>query len=392
MTTVAIYMAAPECLKSHSLNLWGQQFYCWLLPAQIYLLLFRPNLALLVLSTFVACLGDWTPYVASTGMAGLGLYSYGRTRDRQALRIALALLAGCAAAGLTMVAWFHTRMSFADYFANLAMRSSARADGPVLGLLPTYLNSFGLFAVFAFLVLAWRPWRAGLRQAVPRRQVILPGVDPLVIAAAIYAIALLENVLMKGHALRYSYDRLKGVQLLAILVAWAVLESPRRANLALRLALLLGLASIALFWFSFDTPRGWSYIAHSQQERLGAIMAQTSSPEGPAFFNWEVRGAEVYYAGRNIFQIAEEAASRANTDLPTFAADWSRDHGFREGTVYQISGHYPQPFPEELPRELKVTRVFASAPPIVIGTFRLRETWQDYHPARNFYGLDPIWK
>jgi hypothetical protein len=49
---VVIYMTAPESLKSHSINLWGQQLYAVLLPLQVLTFIFFPSRVALMTMLF----------------------------------------------------------------------------------------------------------------------------------------------------------------------------------------------------------------------------------------------------------------------------------------------------------------------------------------------------
>ena len=400
-TAAVIYLTAPECLKSHSIDLWAQQFTAVLLPLQVAALLFAPNAALLFALACIGCLADWTSYVANSAMIGLAGLSWWRTRDRRALHAALAIAAGSLLGGAAMLAWFGQVMSLHTYFHDLAARSEARSVGgwrTLYFFLPRYLESLGLFAFLGLAVLAlrFRDAPAPAQRSVRFAPAILRGVDPLLSALLILGASLTENLLMKGHALLFSYDRLKGVQFLALLVVWCA-SQPRRAQPAYWSSVGVGLVCVALFKFTYDTPQGWNYIAHSQQERLGAIIARTAAPEGPAFFNGEVRGSEVYYAGRNVFELVDKAAAEQGLDVAAFVRAWCTRHGFDRGTVYHISGApYPWPNDRDFPRTVTVTQVFVDGRPSMPAQFVLDERASDYHPpqsADRFSHLpDRFWK
>ena len=396
LTTVVIYLTAPECLLSHTLTLWAQQFYAVLFVLEIIVFLFWPSAPLLLfVMAFIGCLADWTPYVAHIGMAAIAMASYLKTRDRRALPLAVALVAGCIAGGLCMIAWFNTEFSVHDYFQDLMNRSEARSEGTLretLAFLPLYINSFGLFTIVGLIALVGRPWTLLSQPQGPRRSFIFPGVDPFFLAIGIIAIALVENLLMKGHALYYSYDRLKGVELLALFVSWAACGNYPRAVAAFCLSMVAGLASIYIFRCTFDTPGGWAYVPHSEQERIGEVMARTAS-YGPIFFNGEVRGSEVYYAGRNIVQHVDTVSAAENLDVDAYIQKWCVEHQFTEATLYQISGSYPYPHRDQLPRTLKITRVYTDKPSVDLGEVTLPETWTDYHPVEKIgFAFTPIWK
>ncbi|MGA3283151.1 MAG: hypothetical protein ABSD57_01660 [Verrucomicrobiota bacterium] len=391
-TTAVIYMTAPECLKSHSINLWAEQFYALLLIIQIICFLFYPSTLLLFVFAFIGCLADWTSYLANLGMAGIALFSFWKTRDARALRLTIAIILGCLLAGLCIIGWYATVIPVHDYFHNLIVRGSSR-EGSLssrVTLIIRYSNSFGLFSIIGLVVFFLRPWSRVNKEVVTRSEVILPGKDPFLISFLIMVIALLENLLMGDHANLYSYDRLKGVQLLALFIVWGTTWSRGASTWIFGLSVMVGLFSICFFWRTYEMPQGWSYVAQSEQERIGEIIVKTASTNGPAFFNGDVRGAEVYYAQRNIFQLG------TNVNSVAFVQEWCRQHHFTEGTLYEISGHYPFPEEKDLPRSLRVCRVYASGKVMDIGFFQIPEKPGDYHapsyqghPFRNWSRLKP---
>ena len=404
-TAAIIYMTAPECLKSHSINIWAQQFYAVLLPLQIIAFLFYPSAVLLFVLAFIGCLADWTPYVANCAMTVLAAISWWRTRDRRSLHAAVAIAAGCLLGGSVMLAWFGQEMTLATYFHNLSARSEARSVGgwrSFYFFLPRYLESLGLFAFLGLAALAIRvrqgalvPYRSRVAQRLAPK--ILAEFDPLLVALLIVGCALSENPLIKGHALLFSYDRLKGVQFLSLLIVWCASTTLRPARLAYWSSVAAGLVCVALFKFTYDTPYGWNFVAHSQQERIGAIIARTAAPHGPAFFNGEVRGSEVYYAHRNIFELVDKAAAAKGVDAAAFVRQWCSQHGFDQGTLYEISAPpYPWPLDRELLRTLTITQVFADGRPSPPSSVVLDERVRDYHAPQSsdrFSHLpDRFWK
>jgi hypothetical protein len=319
-------------------------------------------------------------------MAALALYSWWKHREGRSLWVAGALLAGCLVGGLTMIYWFSTNCTVGEYFAALKARSAARSEGSLsvfLHFIPHYLNSFGLFTLLALVGVAWRPWRAGVKSGVARAPAVLPGLDPLVVSLIIFALALLENLLVKEHALLYTYDRLKGIQCAALFLAWGALRSRSRARWYFGLSCVLGLLSLGLFLFSYEAPHGWARITTAQQERIGAIIVQTASPNGPAFSNFEARGAEVYYARRNLAQY---------TDSVETAQAWLKEHQQSEGTFYHLSGNYLNPSPADLPRTLRIWRVYPDQPAVELPAVVLDERPGDYHSDKTFGGVEPIWR
>lgn len=387
-----IYITAPESLHSHTISLWAQQFFCVLLVIQLIVYLFRPSLWLLGLMAFVGCLADWTPYLANFSMAAIALWSYFKSRDRRALHIAIALAVGVLLAGICMMFWFHTEFSLLSYITDLRVRRHARSQGGLRDLqyfVPAYINSLGLFTIICAVVLLQRPWTTQFSNVLRKRQPIFPAVNPFLLCIAIFCISLIENILMKVHALEYSYDRLKGVQLIALVIAWAALRSFRSARTILAMCLAVGYISVLTFWIKFDTPLGYCYTRRSEQELLGAIIARTAG-ENPAFFNGDIRGSEVFYAGRNIVEF-DHAEGRQLTDE---ARQWCLTHSYKSGTVYQISGSYPYPLPNEMPRIIYIQQVHTDGAVIMLQNIRLDEKPGEYHAPVNAYSwtLEPIVK
>ena len=374
-TVAVIYMTAPECLKSHTINLWAQQFYSFLLVVQIICLLFYPSTMLLFVLAFVGCLADWTPYFANSAMAGLAFFSWYKSRDPKALYSSIAIMAGCLLGGLCLILWFASEMPVTAYFHNLMLRSSSRGGHlwTLAQLVVRYPNSFGIFGLVGLAVLGCRPWARFHPVPGAWRGLILADKDPLLVVLAVLGIALVENLFMAGHAYLYTYDRLKGVEFLAVFVVWGTVWSRPLLVRFYIVSVVAGLLCVGFFWRTYDQAGGWSHVPHSQQERLGDIITRTVSTNGPAFFNGDVRGAEVYYAHRNICELA-----KTNGDPVLFAQAWCRQHQFTEGTLYEISGHYPEPEPGDFPRSVTVRRIYPEGGTKDLGVFPMPEQRGDY--------------
>jgi hypothetical protein len=388
--TVVIYMTAPECLKSHSINLWAQQFYALLLPVQLICFLFYPRPLLLFLLAFVSCLADWTPYLANLAMIAISLHAFWRNRDGRGLKSATAIGLGCLLGGLCLIGWFSTVMSLHDYFRDLMVRGSARGGmAPKIVLPMLYLNSFGLFTLIGLAVWAIR-WRLRRTKSPPASGAEASFIaNPFAVIFTVWIVGLAENFLMAGHAAPYSYDRLKAVQLLALFIAWGTLGRRRMASRIFASSVVAGLASVAVFVRIYDMPGGWSYVRTAEQQRLGELVRATASTNGPAFLTGDVRGAEVYYSQRNLVM--------ADSNAVIFAQHWCQQHHYPEGTVYEVSGHFPQADPAELPRTITISRVHANGSVEKLQTVTLPERAGDYHqpsfsnhPFRNWRQLHPI--
>lgn len=343
--TALFYMCAPEALRSHAFMMWGQHFYAIILPLQIYFAIVRPRPILCGALAFLGALTDWTAYVASAGMALLPLFT-----SKASLRTSLCLLVGTGLGGVTMLAWFSSVFPISQYLANLSGRSASRAGGAkdLIKLAPEYINSLGLFLVPLLLALLAAPWRDAIAQW---RRRLLP---PFAVACLVLLMALAENLLMRGHAITYSFDRLKGVQFAALLAAWVIVARPTFPRALVASAVVAGFGSLAYFWICYSTPGGWGYVREATPERVGKAIGQWSAPAGPSFYNSEIRGSEVFYAGRNVFEYVDSAAAAAKMDTVSFIRDWCARHGFPGATLFEISNTSLFPTAAEMPRKIRV--------------------------------------
>lgn len=295
-TAAVFYVAAPECLKSHTISYWAHQVYAPLFLIQIGLFLFRRRSWWLPAVALLSCLVEWTPYLVNAGMIALACRRYWQTREPAALRVALSLTLATCAAGVVLLLWYSHVTTLPEYLSALRYRAGVRTSGVsgLLSLLCLYVVSLGLFL---------SPLIAAVRAGFTSPMVSPPswlGISRWRALFLVCAVAMTENLLLLSHANQYSFDRLKAVQVAALLTAWGISRAPALAPRIFRWSLATGLASIALFWFAYDYTQDFHSLDYTFHQRLGALIRETPGTST----NVTVRGELLYYARRNLSEYA----------------------------------------------------------------------------------------
>ena len=160
----------------------------------------------------------------------------------------------------------------------------------------------------------------------------MPQINPFFITFTVFGFALTENLVLAGHATDYTYDRLKGVQLLAFALGWAVAFDHATAVRFLKYSCLAGILSCALFWTVYDHFEDFRSSDYQWQHRLGDIIRKTAVPDNPSFANITVRGTEIYYSGRN----TQEVRPPDDLDVDAFIRQWCLRHHYDQAAYYQV--------------------------------------------------------
>jgi hypothetical protein len=358
-----VYLSAPECLKSHCISFWAQQLYAPLLIIQLGLFIYRPSFIALFILAFLTGMLEWSAYLANAGMALLAFLSFWRTRDRRALYLGICLSIATLLALVTLFRWYSLVASPTEYLAALRYRSGVRSGRlyQIFKLIPGYLQSFGLFAVVivaAFYVRSKSGKSIGKYRVKENSRIIFPQLNPFYIIFIVLGFAMTENLLLAGHATDYTYDRLKGVQLLAFALGWAVSFDQATTVRFLKYSCVAGVLSCGLFWIVYEGFENFQSSNYQWQHRLGEVIRKTAVADSPAFANISIRGTEIYYSGRNI----QELAATDNLDVGAFIRQWCRQHHYEQATYYQVMADTTA---------VKVS-LFSSGQPVVdLGTFSL---------------------
>lgn len=233
LLSAATYLFVNESLFSHGLIYWHHSLFqpVWMLQLLLFFRIVRrwdaverPSRAQFAALIAVSVLGpmvEWSGYIANAAIAG---WLWWRARAacaasprRGPRRLALAVLAAAALAGLVFVAHFALAIGIRPLVAALTERAQARdaAAGSITALLRGYYQSFLLLPMLAiaapFVVRAQsRRWPA-----------VSPALAGLLVVTAI---PLIENVLLMQHATTYTFDRLKAEIVMCLVLAIATTQ------------------------------------------------------------------------------------------------------------------------------------------------------------------------
>lgn len=266
--------------------------------------------ALALLNPYV----EWTGYVANVGFALAEIF---RSR-REGLPRAFGRAAGLA--GLTLCslvlfcAHYLMRVSAADFLDSLLFSFTARNavsdQATYLDLLSGYVGS---------LLFLWGLLGVALAWALLARRGSLsfsPGFGALLFVSAF---PLLENVVMKQHAVAYGYDRMKAaVPLVLILCELArnALEARpyRRAKGALATAALVAAALVtsSLNFASYVNDEHYIYsFCYKEDNELIARAINERYPDAVYACNRGIRGYANLLFGRGIYEFQTLESARA---------------------------------------------------------------------------------
>lgn len=256
--TALLYLFQPEVMQSQGAVYWHQSITQLILVCQLYCFSRYQKrwgkIAFYTLS-FLICQLEWTGYVTNAGYALLMLAWGVPGEEKRPLgrRFARAAAMGglSAAALLGIVLHYLQRLPAAALFSALLGSYAVRGDGtrdPVLQYFVMLFRSMRPLWTLLPILLALVLLLPKARRALPG---LLRAYAPWLFASAF---PMLENLVLRQHALEYTYDRMKAVYPLLIafflLLAclYGALEGVRLRGLALvgACALCLALAGVAL--------------------------------------------------------------------------------------------------------------------------------------------------
>ena len=327
-----VYLAAPEALRSHLFSYWAEQLWQPIMLLQLLAFLVGtrwPSIVAIGLLGLCGTLIDWTAYVSNGGYFLAFVWLYWRKRDARSLWGALGIgLATLLGGGLLFI-WFTSKVSLSELLAAQHYRAGVRTGGVLdyarLGL--GYVLSLGPFLLLLVPVLM-AARAQGARQIWAR---LPPG--PFLFVAGF---PVLENVLLANHASSYTYDRLKAVAFFGIVLAALLVAGVLPVRRLVAGSMLAAGLSIFSFWLVYSVYRPPTSPLLRQRKDLGALIRQTAHEDEIAFVNLQVRGHDVYYAGRNIVELDLEGQ---HGDAQGFIVPLLRRRQFSKGVFYRVDEH-----------------------------------------------------
>jgi hypothetical protein len=335
------YLMAPECLHSFCVSLWAHQFYECFILFFLYACQRRHYFVALVLLYF-ACLTEWSSYLAA---GGAFLFFAGCAwRKRSAESLLLVFLFGLVpvlALG-TMLAWFGSKVPIPEYLAALTNRAGVRSFQfmEFLRLLAYALGSVG--GVAFVVLMGWRSlrWRHVNWNALPAAVSL-----PLVVIG----FSLAENFILAEHAKTYSFDRLKLVSFLCLVLAFFMSRGVTMFGRGRVFDVAVACFSSLLVYLVWRSPlRDWGHEMYAYSKNLGARIAsgRLRSPESLPVYDGLVRADLVYYAGGNVVErYSEKAIAAGVSPFDNFILRGGRNVRVSHYRFQKVGGDYVVVFP-----------------------------------------------
>lgn len=331
---LAAWLFNPEALRSFSISFWGQHVNQVLIPLVALLLLENGKVSRLgawaVL--LVACFMEYSA-LCSAVMVGMAfLWIYYSTRQRQMFAWGGAFLAIPVLFCILDFKWFALKIPLHEYLSNVVHRAgsnSSAGSGAVQAVL--YLLSIAAVPLVLAAFVKHRP-TAGVLEGVTLRSI--PRKFPtMLMALAVLGGACLENIVMANHVKTYPYDTLKVLYFgLVLLGCYSYTEKPVDSFRQL-FAILALTPFFILNYFNENRAVLGKKDSIYFYERMGNLVRRESDKHCVVFSNYGVRGAEIFYAGRNIENVGGEFALVAKPELIQKIRNRCKELGFSQGLL-----------------------------------------------------------
>lgn len=212
---VLTYIFSPELLHGMGIVYWHQSVMQVTLLVQIFAYYrykvenSKKSLYVFYVFTLLNPYIEWTGYVANIGYLCVELFTFWRKDIKLALRNTIFIgILTLLSFGIFSLHYLSV-ITLTKYFGALRDRFFARglvSKVELTTMFGSYFKSFLLLWLLLFALIVWNIIKTG-RIELKNKMVMFILLFPL-----------LENVLMKEHALEYTYDRMKGIFILSFLI------------------------------------------------------------------------------------------------------------------------------------------------------------------------------
>lgn len=240
---------------------------------------------------------EWTGYVANVGFAIAELFGGGKGQWKKAFGKA-ATLGVITAASFGLFAGHYLlrvdRGTFLDALQSRFMARNVTTDTTLAEVLKGYIQSFGFWWTVLLLLI--------IGNIVMKRKIVLRHG----LLMFVMTFPLLENVLMKQHAVEYTYDRMKGIFILSFLIcelSCSLIKDGKRKLTAAGLLVLTAAAGLLNFQ-SYRNSSGYIWEAgyRADNEKIAAFINQEYPDCVLAMEDHAVRGYMNLLFGRGIYE------------------------------------------------------------------------------------------
>lgn len=333
------YIMTTESLRSHGIHYWPHSLFQVVWLGQLLLLhrwlarqSSRATVVGLLLLSFVAPLVEWSAYFANAALT-LVLLASRTAHNRPAYGLAFGVAALTAGALAAHLAWFSAVLGPDTLLEIVMSRGQQRsvAAAPLLSSLHSlwlnYYDSFGhivsLACMGALAMLTVLRRRSG---PAPRAIWLL-----MLFAAAVPAF---ENIVLISHAIEYTFDRLKVLVPLLILLAWTAASMPKWALSFAAAAWVVAVAG-NLPTFRAEVSRSSFAAEDTHNDRLLRRVRALAKPCTLVAVEGAVRGWVNLKLGRGVYEGVSSPA-----DLATLVRDKGACRGVLLKGKYLWNGIY----------------------------------------------------
>lgn len=313
-----LYISAPEILHSMGIVYWHQTLMQVTLLFQIisYLKCKTTNsrisknlfLTMAIVNPYI----EWTGYVANVGFALAELLFFNKGKLKRKITN-ISILGGVSLFSFTIFSIHYClRIPLHQYISALKARFLARnisTNVPFSNLLNGYFESYRY--IWIVLLIAILVFAIKNRNNYYSLNSIYQNNKDKIIILFITAFPVIENIIMKQHAVAYTFDRLKLSWSLIILVCFIIDKILK--DLTLRNIILI-LSIVVLFLnyrsYTLDHKRIWK-VEYKQDNAIYSSFVNTEFPDAHYCCNSAVRGYINLLFGRGITEGINENTLRA---------------------------------------------------------------------------------
>ncbi|MDR0999867.1 MAG: hypothetical protein LBL96_03560 [Clostridiales bacterium] len=352
----ALYLFQPEILHSQGIVYWHQSLFQVVFLLQ--LTLFSDlrgrgkNITFFVLCVVAPYL-EWTGFISDIVFAIGFLFrngvAFGRSeitlKTERVLKL-IGVVACAALSGVLFVLHYLTTVSSTVFWRAVISRYNARTNALTSNIGKGYLDSFGLLiaitAVTFVFTLSYRPLRKSFVESLRGNGYIL----------FVMLFVLIENLIMKQHAVQYTFDRMKGVILLIFLLilcittVWQTIDVKNHRVVAITATLSIAVVCAVSFGgYITSTHWKWDTPYLENNRAIATELAVKYTRDNSVYTqNVATRGYSNLLFRRGIYegvtvdratQLAVEKGKRYSVAFEVSIGEWNM-YGYSDYTVIDL--------------------------------------------------------
>ncbi len=287
-----LYISAPEILHGMGIVYWHQSVFqlTFLIQLYSYLLSKKNNKTISKLifygTTLLNPYIEWTGYIANCGFALVEFISYWKENKKKAIKNSILIILLTIGSFILFCSHYLLIVKAKDFFIVLRNRFMARSitnTVSITALITGYLTSFKYVWVLLLLFLIWN-FTKNKKLECENRIIILLCFFPII-----------ENFIMKQHAISYSYDRMKLIFPISILICEVIcniIENTKREKATLTIILITTILCSIMNVRSYTNSTAYIWIAdyRKDNEKLATYINSNYEDSVLGIENVSVRG------------------------------------------------------------------------------------------------------